>query len=68
MTAGETSVLLSVALTAFDLGGGPHHSADDNKIDNYHYYLSSSIIGCPEKGCNVKITIGLGPTALLSAV
>ena len=34
---GETSVLFSVALTAFGLCG-PHHSADD-KIDNYHYSL-----------------------------
>ena len=41
-TTGETSVLLSVVLTAFGLSG-PHHSAD-NKIDNYHYYLSLGII------------------------
>ena len=28
-------MLLSVVLTAFGLSG-PHHSAEDNKIDNYH--------------------------------
>ena len=34
---GETSVLLTAALSAFG-SCGPHLSADD-KIDNYHYYL-----------------------------
>ena len=36
-------MLLTAALTAFGLCG-PHLSADSFKIDNYHYYLSLSII------------------------
>ena len=61
---GETSGVPFWFVWSTFLGGGMHHIYSHYSIS----YLKYKNTRVPGKGCNVKITIGLGPTALLSAV